>query len=325
MTPIAQILAAVAALAFARGAASSSPATPVRLDYRAPDSCGDRAAFIGEIRSRTQRMREAIDHEPARAVEVTISEVPGKVSGRLRVHDGTGVSERRLDGTSCESVISGLAFILALAIDPEASTTPRPASTRPERSPSPAPAPQPSRRSRLTPATRAWSVGAQGSLRSAVAPKALVALGAYVKVDVRSGIFADASAKLSVQRGQQTAHLEQGGAKFSWLDAHADACLWKLALSRAARLAPCAGIDAGVLRVSGVDAPNAESVTRPWLSLGGLLRLELRPTAWFAVEPEAGLGFPVVRDSFFLKPSSTVHEVPVADVHGGLSLGLVLP
>jgi hypothetical protein len=152
-----------------------------------------------------------------------------------------------------------------------------------------------------------------------------VALGAYVKVDVRSGIVADGSVKLSVQRGQQTAHIERGGATFSWVDAHADACPWKLGLSGVAGLAPCAGIDAGVLRVSGIEAPNAESVTRPWLSLGGLLRLELRPTAWFAVEPEAGIGFPLVRDSFYLKPSSTVHEVPALEVHGGLSLGLVLP
>jgi len=322
------ILASGVALVFAQPRAPELRVEPIRLEYQAGDSCADRSAFLAEVRARTQRMREARPDEPALVFDVVLIDESGQVTGRLRRQNPDGAaSERTVVGASCANVIAALALIVALAIDPEASLVPVPqAPPAASRTPEPAPAAQLRRASAPHPApprTRwRWGFGAQTSVRSAVAPEALFAFGAYATIEARTGV---PSARLSVQHAAQTVRITGGGGKIAWTDAHLDACPWGLRLVDAAALVPCVGVDGGVLRVSGVSTPNPDTFTHPWIALGTLLRLRMRSLNWLAVDAELGVGFPLVRNRYFLRPSTTVHDVPFVDVHAGLSLGILLP
>jgi hypothetical protein len=323
LTRILPALASTAAMVWAQQGISSSTAEPVHLTYRAASSCADRSAFIEQIRSRTDRLRDARPDEPARTVEVTLTEVPGGVSGYLRTRTPDGAeSERTIQGSSCANVVSALALIVALAVDPEASTAPRRAARPPaQRPPPPArlppPAPAPTR-------GPGWGLGFQASVRTAVAPDPLFAIGGYLKLELRSGPLSGGSAKLAVQHGRQTARVVGGSGEIAWTDAHIDGCPWGFQFTRALSLAPCLGFDGGVVTVSGVeDTPNPDSVTRPWLSIGALARGSLSPLRWLALEPELGVGFPLVRDRYYLRPSTTVHDVPFIEFEGGVAIGAV--
>jgi|RhiMethySRZTD1v2_1073278.scaffolds.fasta_scaffold52806_2 hypothetical protein len=308
-----------AGLVVARAAFAATPATePVRLEYRAPAACADRASFVEAIRARTDRLREAGPVEEALTVRVTLSEADGgEVVGQLTSRDRKGVdSERTIHGTSCANVVSALALIVALAIDPEAAVGKK---SPPPKPPPPVPKTRPSSNRPPPPPQRThWEFGAQGSLHTAVAPDAMLAYGVYGRV-ARSGL----SAKLSLQYGRQTARIADGGGKINWAFSHLEACPLEWRLSRGLALAPCADLEGGVVAVSGVDTPNMETVTRPWFVPGALVRLGIQP-GFIAVTPEIGIGFPLIKDRYFIRPSTTVHQVRWVDFQGGLSVGLVL-
>ncbi len=313
------VAVAGAALVIARAAFGATPATePVRLEYRAPAACADRASFLEAIRERTDRLREAGPVEEALTVRVTLSADGGEFVGQLTSRDRKGVeSERTIHGTSCPNVVSALALIVALAIDPEAAVgrrTPPPKRTSP-----PAPVTRPTSNPAPAPKQRTqWEFGAQGSLHTAVAPDPLPAYGIYGRVT-----HSRLSAKLSLQYGRQTVHVAEGGGKIDWAFSHLEACPLELRLSGALALAPCADVEAGVVAVSGVDTPNADTVTRPWFAPGALVRLGIQ-LGVIAVAPEVGVGFPLIKDRYFIRPSTTVHDVRWVDFQAGLSVGLVL-
>jgi hypothetical protein len=311
-------LASMAAIAFALPASPSAPREAIRLEYRASHPCPDRSAFIAEVRSRTDRLREAAPGESARALVVTLEALPAETSGRLSTAEMDGAqSERAIRGATCADVASALALIVALAIDPEASTAPRPTPPLPQ----PLREVAPARPTSPVSVGTAWQFGALASLRSAIAPDLMPALGGYVKLEAG---HAGPSAQLGVEHGRRTARVAEGGGEIAWTAAQLDGCPLGLALAERIALWPCVAIEAGALSVSGIDTPNPESVLRPWLALGPLMRLGFRPFPWLAIEPAAGVKFPLFRGRYYLRPSTTVHEVPLVEFHAGVALGVRL-
>jgi hypothetical protein len=97
----------------------------IRLTYSADADCADESRFFQAVTTRTDRVRRAAEGEPARAFVVNITRDTNAIRGALSIAalDGS-VSKREVMGESCDEVVSALALITALAIDPLASTAP---------------------------------------------------------------------------------------------------------------------------------------------------------------------------------------------------------
>jgi hypothetical protein len=116
-------------------APASAQVEPIRLTYRAYASCPTEGRFVREVTARTERARVATPGEAARAFLVTVTPETGTIRGLLSITSlGGSVSRREVTGDTCSEVVSALALITALAIDPSAATAPNPLG------PSPAPA-----------------------------------------------------------------------------------------------------------------------------------------------------------------------------------------
>jgi hypothetical protein len=101
---------------------------PIRLTYSAPPECASESQFFDEVKVRTGA-RPAMSDEVARAFAVAIRLDGSTVQGRLSItgRDGSS-STREVTGTACVEVVSALALMMALSIDPTAVTAPRAAS-----------------------------------------------------------------------------------------------------------------------------------------------------------------------------------------------------
>jgi hypothetical protein len=107
-------------------ASADEPVEPIRVRYEAPAECPDEGAFVGEVRARTSRARLAAAGERARSFEVAVARRGGRFQGRLDVREPSGAASRReVSGASCAEVVSALALVTALAVDPRASTSAR--------------------------------------------------------------------------------------------------------------------------------------------------------------------------------------------------------
>ena len=132
------VAVAAAWLALSLGARSTWAALsePIRVRFEAPEGCPDEAAFLDQVRARTAKARVAAAGEKARTFSVRLTQEGRSIRGRLAIEesaDPTGL--REVTGERCAEVVSALALITALAVDPQALTA------APARLPAPPPAP----------------------------------------------------------------------------------------------------------------------------------------------------------------------------------------
>jgi hypothetical protein len=115
--------ALAAAGASARGALADE-GVAVRLDYSVARGCPDGAAFFDRIAARTPHVRVARPGEDARTLVVRVTGHGRRVQGQIAVRapDGTEAT-RTVSGETCGDVVTGLALIAALAVDPTADTS----------------------------------------------------------------------------------------------------------------------------------------------------------------------------------------------------------
>lgn len=123
--PIGAIAASIsmAVLLVATGWPARARAEPehVHIRFLAPQGCPDTAAFIRALRQRTPRFRRATDSEKVRTFVATITKENSAFLGRLQTQaPGKEPSERSVTGQTCDDVMRVLAFMTALAIDPNA-------------------------------------------------------------------------------------------------------------------------------------------------------------------------------------------------------------
>ena len=101
----------------------------VHLSYQAGAGCRDAAAFVAEVAARTPKARWVERSEGMRVFEIALRVEPSpptiaarRATGDLTIHDPKGgVFHRELRGASCDEVLSAMALVTALAIDPHAS------------------------------------------------------------------------------------------------------------------------------------------------------------------------------------------------------------
>lgn len=126
------LTAGLVGIAVAGGAAAQTSRS-IRVEYEGPTACPDRHAFEEQIRARSARIVWGADG--ATLVRVHLVGGPGKTSGEVTIVDPSGQrSHRRVEG-ACTDVVSALALISAVALDPLASTASSP-SAAPSSAPS---------------------------------------------------------------------------------------------------------------------------------------------------------------------------------------------
>lgn len=350
---------------FATGAAEADDTEPIRIHFQAYGGCPDAATFTREVRARTARARLASEGERARSFEVAVAPRGSSSQGRLVIREEGGASSvREVAGRDCAEVVSALALIAALAIDPKASTAvepPAPPPIEPPQPPPPPPAPPffppvaaprgaavttPTVEPRapwppLAPPLPVWldpgwrydpiryriTVGAQLAGVGAIAPG--ISPGILLFVDAAhndEGPWAP-SWRLSIGRAAQDDIDTVGGiAAIRWFAGRAEACPVRLGDDELG-VRPCGFFELGALEAQGV-----RSVVRPWAALGLLGRVHWVLQDRVELEVQGGLNVPTIRDTFYFEGQTksvsdriTVHATPGVGGIVGAGVGLRFP
>jgi hypothetical protein len=128
-------LAAVAVGGLARRGEGQATET-VRLRYDGDAACPDRDAFVAQVLARTPRVRFVEREDEGRVIAIVVRAGEGRSTGTLSAAEaaaGPTNGQRRMSAArevsapSCADVVSALALVTALTIDPRALTTSLPA------------------------------------------------------------------------------------------------------------------------------------------------------------------------------------------------------
>lgn len=149
-------LATIAALAgvFSARAASADTTRIFELDWQAPAGC----PASTEVEREISRLIGSGKHN--RSTVRALAQVSGRDPDwrvHIRIQDGENTSERTFDGSTCRAVTKVASLIIALAIEPNAGSTPEVAPP-PKEKPEPPPAPPPRPPEKKEPPLRATLV-----------------------------------------------------------------------------------------------------------------------------------------------------------------------
>lgn len=350
--PRAMAALAVGALISAEARAQTQP---IRIDYQTHEGCPDAAAFLDEITRRTSLPRVAAPGEQALEVEVRIAQRDTGSVGRIVLRTSGSARARSVDGGTCGEVVSALALITALAVDPRAAPSlspgaPAPTPPAPD-APAPAPLnapPQPAPlgapsgatpflsptappfRSWPTaptappPTPAIWALGARAAASFAVAPRPLFGGGLFVERRSEAGI--EPAIRLSFELSATGSFdVGPGGVSFVRGIGRIDGCVFAWRPARRVRLVPCAGAEGGFLLGEGIRRGQIVKVNQavvPWLGIGILPRLAIDVGVAGFLEAQGGPVFPLVRRTFhFANPEVRIHEVPPVTATATLGLG----
>ncbi len=277
------------------GHAAAAP-QPFHVTYEAPAGCSSRAAFVAELSARTPRARLAAADETAATFDVTLSDRVTDVLGRLTLREIDGrETPRAVAGATCEEVVSALALIAAVLVDPEALSR-----SEPDHAQRPAPEPRrPARRAHFR-----FGGGAGAALDSGIAPE--LALSAFFELDAEHQSATGArgiSFGIAAQRTRSdTVDTGAGRADFTYTGARGWFCPLSLPSTGLVSFTPCAALGVGTLRGVGSATLDQQTVTRPWLSLGPLARLELRPTRFLSFTLDGEAVVALSHPTFYFRP-----------------------
>lgn len=317
--------------------ARAEPPVAVRLHYTAPPTCPTEAEFVDAVRARTPLARFG-DDPNAWDVTVSAQTAAGKSSGIL---DGEGSAPREVSARRCTDVISALALILALAIDPQASATPaaepeaEELPTLEETPPEPASRQRHGKRLRLVHPEPApvvavperggggalfWGVGlaVAGTASFTSGWTAFLGPSASLELGVRWSPLLSPSVRLSGALDYGSAGTEAAGeADFRIGRGRLDLRPIRLELSSTFAALPFVGVEVGTLAgegESGAAVTTTRTQRRLWLALAQGVALELALTDSVYLSVSGEIREPLRRYAFvFLGPDTTVAEVPAVD------------
>ncbi|HEX3775214.1 MAG TPA: hypothetical protein VHV51_12165 [Polyangiaceae bacterium] len=335
---IATISLALASTFFTRPSVAEEP-EPIAWTYRAPPDCPPAETFEREFRARTTRaVLVAGAPSASRSFSVTLSSEPDRSVGRLEIDGPAGAAAtREVAGETCAGVVSALALVAALTVDPlaapSASAASEPNSNAAPVPPKPSPAtPNEARQTRSTthgtrasgtsPSRVVGAAGLDGGAVLGLFPKLAPSASLFVEGQLEQSSVLAPSARLSLSGAISTSvAAPPGSAKFRWLAAALDGCPFEFRLLDALRATPCAFAEFGVLAGTGAGVTTPEVESRRWLALGGSARFTWLLFGSFFVEAQGRLEAPLARDTFVLVVPErvVVHAVPA--VLGGFALG----
>lgn len=351
--------ASCAALLLSVAAAAAQDAVePVHIEFHAPSGCPGEAAFLAEVHARTSKVRGAAAGERARTFTITVTRRASGILGQLKIEDPPAPPAlREVSGEECGEIVSALALITALAVDPHASTAPQvslspspppvveaPAAAAPA-SPSPPPSPPlgpyippppwlgpiamplpallpPSRSAAALPPWR-LSSGLQIAAISAVAPGIIPGVGGFIDVEQRAASVFSPSFRASVFWATGGgSRLGPVFSNFYWFAGRLEGCPLQLRPVALVRLSPCAVIDVGRLQAEGGGRVTSSVRVRPWVAPGVLGRVRWEIVDPLLVEVEAGAFVPLVRDTFYIAPMIDIHRAPAVGASLAAGVGV---
>jgi hypothetical protein len=358
--PIARFWALLVAALLIAGPLSAQEES-VHLDYAASAGCPDRAAFVAEITARTTRARFVDEARDVRTFTATIRTQGGRTLGSLISNSGQMGAERRVTGKTCSEVVSALALITALAIDPSASTSqsspaPPDSSTSPKLKVDATAATNVDAKSTTESVsatekghgpstTSSWglSVGAEGEGSYGLTSERanLTMLGGSVHVEMgpfvqeRRGPLFRVGALLLESPTPVPDAQALGEATFTLVAGRVGVSPFYIRIANAFELHPWLSVEIGRLHGSGSKAPDSLLQTTAdgnatWLAAGEGMegRWSLGHALWLAMELRAVE--PLVRKGFVFKyqprpADPIINSVPITSVpyfEGILGLGL---
>jgi hypothetical protein len=287
----------------------------VRVSYAGPAGCSSREAFVRELTRRTSRIRVSEAPDVAMSFAVEVADRRARVVGTLSLIDADGIeTERAVNGTTCDEVVSALALIAAVLVDPEALT--RQASTA---------AADAARAS--TPSWRfrprvALGVGLSTAVGPGLPIGPLVELGLEAE---RNGARGPTLAIAALRLSSPTHTTDAGNADFAATFGRLTLCPLRWPATGPFFASACAAFEAGALRAAGSQTLGEQSVSVLWLAAAPAASFEYRPLRVLGVGLDVLAVFPLVRDHFYFGPDIPVFSVPVAGVAANLTLRGVWP
>ncbi len=308
----------------------TAPTEPLVVEYHAAVACPSEDFFAAQLLARTARIRLVPRGTPARRATVTIDLQGLLPLGRLVIQEIDGAeSVREVTGDACGEVVSALALIAALSVDPNAVTTPvvAPASVPVAAAP-PAPvpvAPVPKPSVPSVPFPVRFGVAAGLSAAAGIAPSVLLGgrfslemahRGVRYLPSLRLGLSSSRAARLAlVGGGAVDFSCTLGTISVSAVELTAGP-LW---------IAPTVDVEAGALRAVASHVAGATSASRAFATLGLGARVGLVVLRPIALEGSAGAELPLIRDRFFFEPDVTIARAAPVGVQAGLGLVARLP
>lgn len=322
--------ATLATTALASLAAADGAKTTFHVHYEAPSACPNEEWFEARVRARTS-LASFGDAGTELEVHVTTTTM-GAYRARLGTSDAEGHAlQRELEDERCDVAVDGLALVLALSVDPDASVEPASsvveASTSASVAPSAVVPPAPSPLASTTPPSGAdTEISASFAGVTAIAPT--LAIGGEIEA-MRSwhadGALAPAIG-IAAQYVTTSIGSSNADATFQRAIGRIDGCPLRFVLGEISSrfsLRTCASAEAGALRGQGVAVDVPGSATRFWLALGLDGRLRWTFSSLY-LEGRAGLFAPLTRDSFvFENPRVVVHRPAPLGAAFGLGIGVV--
>ena len=319
------IFVALASTLGARRSAAQQVPEAIAWTYRAPPECPSAEIFEREFESRTKRAELVSGLANAtRSFAVTLSSEPGRTVGRIEIDGPEGaVAKRVVAGHTCGGVVSALALVAALAVDPLAIEAPSPSEPDARKAvPRSAPVKRPDH-GRMSTSRTVVASGLEGGTAIGLFPNPAPSVSTFVEARRERGSALSPSARLSLSASVSSpVSVSPGSASFRWMAVALDGCPFELRLARGWRATPCAFVQLGVLAGSGRGVATPEAESRRWIALGGSGRLDWNFLGAFFAEAHGRLEAPLARDTFvFALPERVVvHAVPA--VLGSFELGV---
>ena len=263
---------------------------PIRIAYSAPAGCPSEAEVIARLEAQAEIRPVSDASARSFAFSIATGQVGDGFRGELAVTGGGTPAARVVTGGTCRETVAALVLVAALAVEERAPARPAEHAAVP------------------------WQLafGAGFARYDGMTPSALY--GVPLSLAASHG-----RAELRVAFDATTS--DAGAmATFHWLAGRIEACPYVPRIGRF-ELAPCAGLQAGAVTSRGTAVGQASSDTRPWLApeLAGHVALRIGRVA---VEVEATAAAPIVRDRYYIAPSTTVYQVP--RVAFGVGAGLAV-
>lgn len=273
-------------------------------------SCADEAPIEARLVGRVPDAHRVAT--PAGDVAASVSFAAEGVSIRavVKVERADGRAEHSVSGANCEEVADAIAFILALALDPDT-----PVEAAPPVNPS-------THDSDSVPVSSRWLLGG-GLLVGAsggVAPALAVTEGLFFEVAQRSSTSVTLSFRLAGLHAGQTATTPAGDAKLDLLALRLHAC--PLGLGSSPFIELCASFDYGRLRGQGRATVHEKTSSATWYGPGALARAGLTVYGPLDLGAEVGIVAPLARDHFYFLPDVTAHRIPGLSGYGLFFFGL---
>ena len=291
-----------------RKASASEPESlsAIRIAFESDPDCATSAAFLSSVQPRLPAKYLVLD-EPRNAsgspapVQVTIRRTGSGAEANLAVElRSQETRRRRIEATSCAEALEAIAFITAVALDPEQGAEPlREEPSESEELPPPKSAQsRPEAKPEKGTSSSCWSVWARFGVLGGAAPSLLGGGGLGTKWGCDEPGWWSTSLSIGGTFYMSPLISADGGSAFVYLfSAPVDLCPSRWGGDLFA-LTPCITMTGGALLGQGVNTLEPESHLRPWLSVGGSLSLELAVHSRLALLARGSLEAPLLRYSF---------------------------